>query len=79
MHFPAKLFASTEETKKKTQTNNNMLQKYQKIVPKWDRGHLLILTLTSDDLEIHIVMNVSSTLTNNTIWFVAALCFIAQA
>jgi len=29
------------------------------------------LTLTSDDLESHIFVNVSSTLT--TIWFVAAL------
>jgi len=35
------------------------------------------LTLTSDDLEGHIVVNVSSTLTN-TIWFVAALCFIVD-
>ena len=26
----------------------------------------------------HIVMNVSSTLTNTTIWFVAALCFIVD-
>jgi len=34
------------------------------------------LTLTSDDLESHIVVNVSSTLTNTNIWFVAALCFI---
>jgi len=33
------------------------------------------LTLTSDDLESHIIVNVSSTLTNATIWFVAALCF----
>jgi len=33
------------------------------------------LTLTSDDLESHIIVNVSSTLTNTTIWFVAALCF----
>jgi len=31
------------------------------------------LILTSDDLESHIVVNVSSTLTNTTIWFVAAL------
>ena len=30
------------------------------------------------DLESHIVMNVSSTLTNTTIWFVAALCFIVD-
>ena len=38
----------------------------------------LILTLTSDDLESHIVVNVSSTLTNSTILFVAALCFIVD-
>jgi len=36
------------------------------------------LTLTSDDLESHIVVNVSSTLTNTTIWFVAALCVIVD-
>jgi len=30
-----------------------------------------------DDFE-SIVMNVSSTLTNTTIWFVAALCFIVD-
>jgi len=36
------------------------------------------LTLTSDDLESHIVVNVSSTLTNSTIWFVAALCLIVD-
>jgi len=37
------------------------------------------LTLTSDDLESHIIVNVSSTLTNNTIyWFVAALCLIVD-
>jgi len=36
------------------------------------------LTLTSDDLESHIFMNVSSTLTNSTIWFVAALCLIVD-
>jgi len=33
----------------------------QKIVPKGDWGHLLTLTLTSDDLESHTVVNVSST------------------
>jgi len=38
----------------------------------------MTLTLTSDDLERYIVMNVSWTLTNNTIWFVAALCFIVD-
>jgi len=36
------------------------------------------LTLTLDDLESHIVVNVSSTLTNTTIGFVAALCFIVD-
>ena len=35
-------------------------------------------TLTSDDLESHIVVNVSSTSTNTTIWFVAALCLIVD-
>jgi len=34
--------------------------------------------LTSDDLESHIVVNVSLTLTNTTIWFVAALCIIVD-
>ena len=38
----------------------------------------MTLTLTSDDLESHIVMNVSSTLTNTTIWFVAALSLIVD-
>ena len=33
----------------------------QKIVPKGEWGHLLTLTLTLDDLESHIVVNVSST------------------
>jgi len=36
------------------------------------------LTVTSDDLESHIVKNVSSTLINSTIWFVATLCFIVD-
>ena len=37
------------------------------------------LTLISDDLESHIVVNVSSTLTNiTTIWFVAALSMIVD-
>jgi len=36
------------------------------------------LTLTSDDLESHIVVNVSSTLTNSTISFVAALTLIVD-
>jgi len=38
----------------------------------------MTLTLTSDDLESHIVVNVSSTLTNSAIWFVAALSMIAD-
>ena len=38
----------------------------------------MTLTLSSDDLESHIVVNVSSTLTNTTIWFVAALCLIVD-
>jgi len=36
------------------------------------------LTLTSDDLESHIAVNVSSTLTNTTICFVAELCLIVD-
>ena len=36
------------------------------------------MTLTSDDLESHIIVNVSSTLTNTTVWFVAALCLIVD-
>jgi len=36
------------------------------------------LTLTSDDFESHIVVNVLSTLTNTTIWFVVTLCFIVD-
>jgi len=36
------------------------------------------LTLTSDDLESHIIVNDSSTLTNTTIWFVAALSLIVD-
>ena len=38
----------------------------------------MTLAMTSDDLESHIIVNVSSTLTNTTIWFVAALCFIVD-
>ena len=38
----------------------------------------MTLTLTSDDLESHIVVNVSLTLTNSTIWFVAALSLIVD-
>jgi len=36
------------------------------------------LILTLDDLESHIIVNVSSTLTNTTIWFVAAMCLIVD-
>jgi len=38
----------------------------------------MTFTLTSDDLESHIVVNVSSTLTNTNISFVAALCLIVD-
>jgi len=44
----------------------------------WNFKSHVTLTLTSDDLESHIVVNVSSTLTNTTIWFVTALCFIVD-
>ena len=50
----------------------------QKIVPIGDWGHLLTLTLTSDDHESDIVVNDSSTLTNTTIWFVAGLSLIVD-
>ena len=46
--------------------------------PDGELSHLLTLTLISDDLESHIVANVSSTLTNTTIWFVAALSLIVD-
>jgi len=36
------------------------------------------LTLISDDLESHIIVNVSSTLTNTTIWYVAVLSLIVD-
>jgi len=36
------------------------------------------LTLTSDDLESDIIVHDSSTLTNTTIWFVAALSLIVD-
>ena len=36
------------------------------------------LTLTSDDLESDILVNDSLTLTNTTIWFVAALSLIVD-
>jgi len=44
----------------------------------WNFKSHVTLTLTSDDLESHIFVNVSSTLTNITIWFVAALCLIVD-
>jgi len=48
------------------------------IVPKGEWGHFLTLTLTSDDRESHIIVNVSVTLTNSTTWFVAALSLIVN-
>ena len=53
------------------------------VVKKWRRRQNLKIVifetdLTSDDLESHIVVNVSSTLTNTTIWFVAALSLIVD-
>ena len=50
----------------------------RKIVLIGDWGHLQTLNLTSDDLQSYIVVNVSLTLTNNTIWFVAALSLIVD-
>ena len=44
----------------------------------WNFKSHVTLTLTLDDLESHIVMNVSSTLTNTIIWFVAALSLIVN-
>jgi len=44
----------------------------------WDFKSQVTLTLTSDDLESHIVVNVSSTLTNTTIWCVVALSLIVD-
>jgi len=38
----------------------------------------IVIFKTSDDVESHIVVNVSLTLTNTTIWFVAALCLIVD-
>ena len=48
-----------------------------KIVIFKNKSHVT-LTLTSNDLESHVIVNVSSTLTNTTIWFVAALSFIVD-
>jgi len=44
----------------------------------WNFKSHVTLTLTSDDLESHIIVNVSSTLTNSNIWFVAALSLIVD-
>ena len=44
----------------------------------WQFKSHVTLTLTSDDLESHIVVDVSSTLTNTTIWFVAAMSMIVD-
>ena len=44
----------------------------------WNFKSHVTLTLTSDDLESDIVVNDSSTLTNTTIWFVAALSVIVD-
>ena len=44
----------------------------------WNFKSHVTLTLTSDDLESHTVVNVSSTVTNTTIWFVAALSVIVD-
>jgi len=44
----------------------------------WNFKSDVTLTLTSDDLESDIVVNDSSTLTNTTIWFVAALSLIVD-
>jgi len=48
-----------------------------KIVIFETKSHVT-LTLTSDDLESHIVVNDSLTLTSTTIWFVAALSSIVD-
>jgi len=44
----------------------------------WNFKSHVTLTLTLDDLETHIIVNVSSTLTNTTIWFVATLNLIVD-
>jgi len=50
----------------------------------FENGHFgkfksdVTLTLTSDELESDIIVNDSSTLTNITIWFVAALSLIVD-
>jgi len=44
----------------------------------WNFKFHVTLTRTSDDLKSHSVINVSSTLTNTTIWSVAPLSFIVD-
>ena len=44
----------------------------------WNFKSHVTLTLTSDDLESRMVVNVSSTPTNNSIWFVAVLSLIVD-
>ena len=44
----------------------------------WNFKSHVTLTLTSDDLESDIFVNDSSTVTNSTIWFVAALSLIVD-
>jgi len=44
----------------------------------WNFKSHVTLTLTLDDPESHVIVNVPSTLTNSTIWFVAALCLIVD-
>jgi len=44
----------------------------------WKCKSHVTLTLTSDDFESHIVVYISLTLINITIWFVAAMCFIVD-
>jgi len=48
-----------------------------KIVIFETKSHVT-LTLALDDLESHIFVNVSSTLTNITLWFLAALSLIVD-
>ena len=44
----------------------------------WNFKSHVTLTLTSDDLESDIIVNDSSTLTNTTIWSVAASSLIVD-
>jgi len=44
----------------------------------WNFKSHVILTLTSDDLESDVIVNVSLTLTNTIIWFVATLSLIVD-